>query len=577
MIDHLRQEEFLKRYRRISQARVQEVELTVNKSNKRHVVYVMTHVNICGGVKIIFEHANRLIEEGWRVTIVAHFVKPTWYAIKADYIQVPFGLELAQGIPPCNIIVATYWDHIQACIETGLAPVVYFEQGDEHLFHPERLDPDVRNFVEIQLSLPAFIMTVSQQAAFFLKEFYSREAVVIPNAINHDVFNPVGELVNSPIGPYILMLGSDTIPFKRIDLIVRTVKRIKGKIPSIKLYWITPGPPKEEIKKDIDQIYINPSQELIAKLYRNAVMFISASEFESFSLPVLEAMACGCPVISANNNGVREYGIDGENILLFTINLEEHLFEKILFLLNNKEEQLRLVNNGLKTALTYNWKGTIFRLNKYFDELLEYKPVKRSSLDEWSIVVNPNEFKDVADYEKFIGALENVVDNNVNIPVIYDWIEEHPIARWETAAIRKKATLPMDKPIQINAPYNGGKELSDNIPLYQGISDAIKKDYSSALDNFIKAFSNTEEEWKVVCSKWIVICLIELERDEEAARVIKNTLDLYPNCVDIYYLSYVLNQLHGRNNNSVLELLKLAGDGFDQPEFFYELGSKIEP
>src|SRR5690606_16234504 len=145
------------------------------KEEPLHIVYVMTHVGICGGVKIIFEHANRLKRLGAKVTIVTHFVKPTWYPIEAEYIQVPFDLELAKGIPDCDVIVATYWDHIQPCIETGIAPVVYFEQGDFHLFDYENMNLILKHFIHKQFKIPPFIYTVSQQAAEFIQNIYERE------------------------------------------------------------------------------------------------------------------------------------------------------------------------------------------------------------------------------------------------------------------------------------------------------------------------------------------------------------------------------------------------------------------
>lgn len=84
------------------------------------------------------------------MTIVAHYVKPAWFPIEADYIQVPFDLELTKGIPDCDLIVATYWDHIQPCIETGIAPVVYFEQGDFHLFDYEKMNQTLKNYIQKQ-------------------------------------------------------------------------------------------------------------------------------------------------------------------------------------------------------------------------------------------------------------------------------------------------------------------------------------------------------------------------------------------------------------------------------------------
>ena len=86
------------------------------------------------------------------------------------------------------MIVATYWDHIQPCIETGIAPVVYFEQGDFHLFDYDNMNQTLKNFIEKQFQLPSFIYTVSQQAADLIEAIYGREAKVYPNAVDEHIF-----------------------------------------------------------------------------------------------------------------------------------------------------------------------------------------------------------------------------------------------------------------------------------------------------------------------------------------------------------------------------------------------------
>ena len=128
IVTTLRTIENRERSQRVRYARKQVLE-GGGRKDAIHVVYVLTHAQVCGGVKVVFEHANGLVRLGARVTVVAHFPRPDWFELAADYVRVPFQYELATGIPPCDVIVATYWDHIHACVERGIAPVVYFEQG----------------------------------------------------------------------------------------------------------------------------------------------------------------------------------------------------------------------------------------------------------------------------------------------------------------------------------------------------------------------------------------------------------------------------------------------------------------
>ena len=226
MIQDLRTKEFNKRLARLPMAKKQFLSNSVSRIEQIHVVYAMTHVGISGGVKVIFEHTNNLKKLGAKVTIVSHFQKPSWFPIETDYLQVPFDLELAKGIPNCDIIVATYWDHIQACIETGIAPVVYFEQGDFHLFDYESMNQTLKSFIQKQFQIPPFVYTVSNQASNLITKIYGREAQVFPNAVDESIFSIKGE---KEIGerPYLLMVGGESATFKGISFIIEAYEKVK--------------------------------------------------------------------------------------------------------------------------------------------------------------------------------------------------------------------------------------------------------------------------------------------------------------------------------------------------------------
>lgn len=383
MIQKLRTIEFQHRLARIFRAYKQEVARGGKEKERLHIVYVMTHVGISGGVKIIFEHANRLKQLGAKVTIVAHYMKPSWFPIEADYVQVPFGLELAKGIPDCDLIVATYWDHIQACIETGIAPVVYFEQGDFHLFDYGKMNQTLKNYIHIQYQIPPFIYTVSRPAAEVIEKLYGREAKVYPNAIDETVFNPEGPKVTGD-RPYLLMIGRESTAFKGLSYILDAYDMLKKEF-ELDLYWITPETPSEKMKQRATKCFISPSQETIASLYRGAALCVSGSTYESFSLPPLEAMACGCPVVTTDNEGVLEYAVHLENAMICRMRDPQDMAEKISELLSNPDLKERLIRNGLETAGRYNWIAIMKEILDYYSDIALYQVQPRNLLTDWDI------------------------------------------------------------------------------------------------------------------------------------------------------------------------------------------------
>lgn len=579
MIAELRGNEFKSRISRMHLAKHQLLESASKKlqNSKHKVVYVMTHVSVCGGVKVVFEHANRLRNQGWEVCIVCHFPQPEWYPILVEYRQVPFGIELAQSIPLCDVIVATHWEHIQACIETGIAPVIYFEQGAEHLFDLERLSAETQSFVKSQMELPEFIMTVSDQAALLLEEKFGRKSIVIPNSIDNEIFYEKKDIKeNMTDVRYILMMGNETFRFKGLELIVSAVQKVKEVYPDIKLYWVTPMHSSGNWESVVDCIFVSPSQEKIAALFRNATIFVSASKFESFSLPVLEAMATACPVISTKNVGVLEYGIEDENIVFTKIDDEDSLFQKIILVLNNSELRVKISKNGLVTAQKYSWKNSIMQLSDYLKFVSNHNVIPHQKIEDWDIKIDANKFLSPEEFQRFTKMLQYVAEDIIYIPVLYNWIENHPIARWEVAATRRNAGS--NKEIRLLTPYIGPAEIDVKQFMFgEGIKYVMDERYTKALDYFVIYYPHVSNAWKLSCTKWIILCLIELNRVSDALNILNEVLQVNNKSSDIYYLYYVLLSLNGNFESAtqIAEIINVIGDNVEEDEFFFNINEKL--
>jgi len=489
MIQELKLKEFNKRLKRLPLAQKQNLvrKEPVDSSENLHVVYVMSHVGVSGGVKIIFEHVKHLKKLGIQVSIVSHFEKPAWYPIEADYVQVPFDMELAKGIPNCEVIVATYWDHIQACIETGIAPVVYFEQGDFHLFEHKTMNATLKKFIQKQYELPEFIYTVSESTAQFIDEIYNREAKVIHNAIDEKIFSDQVAKYNSD-NPYLLMIGAESAKFKGIKDIIEAYEPLKDSGLRLDLYWITPEEPSEEMKNKVTKYFVQPNQGTIAQLYRGASVFVSASHYESFSLPPLEAMACGCPVVTTNNKGVLEYAVHEENALISEVKNPEHISSTLKRLLTDKPLRDKIIQNGLITARKYSWDQIMKELLRYYKGISSYKVSPNSRLDEWDIILREDMFIQKEDIQKFEKFLQYSEADLVQVPVVYDMDGFVRVARWEVVANRKQSMSTNIETCYCPVlPKNHFSILNDKA--YRAF---YKREYDEALEEFTKQVYDSE-------------------------------------------------------------------------------------
>lgn len=110
---------------------------------------------------------------------------------------------------------------------------------------------------------------------------------------------------------------------------------------------------------------IKPKSDLeIADIYNKCSIFISTSWWEGFGLPGLEAMSCGCALITSDSGGCREYAVNNKNALIFTPKLVEDLISKFTSLLENKDLIYKLSESGKKTAQEFSWEKSALQIEK---------------------------------------------------------------------------------------------------------------------------------------------------------------------------------------------------------------------
>ena len=111
----------------------------------------------------------------------------------------------------------------------------------------------------------------------------------------------------------------------------------------------------------------------LAKLYKSAICFVYPSLYEGFGLPVLEAFAAGCPVISSNTSALSE--VAGEAALLIDPEKEEELTAALLKLLTDKELCIDLAGKGLQRLRQYSWEETAYETLAIYREVKGEKAV----------------------------------------------------------------------------------------------------------------------------------------------------------------------------------------------------------
>jgi glycosyltransferase involved in cell wall biosynthesis len=98
-----------------------------------------------------------------------------------------------------------------------------------------------------------------------------------------------------------------------------------------------------------------PYEELPC-LYNLATLMVYPSLFEGFGIPLVEAMASGCPVVCSDSTSIPE--VVGSAALLFDPLSVDEMASRIFSALNDRELRQKMSSAGLKQALRYNWSET---------------------------------------------------------------------------------------------------------------------------------------------------------------------------------------------------------------------------
>jgi alpha-1,3-rhamnosyl/mannosyltransferase len=228
-------------------------------------------------------------------------------------------------------------------------------ERDPHMMG--RLDRRVfRTVVPRSARRAARVFAVSERTRRDLVELYGiaeGKIVVTPNAVD-PAFTP-----GDANGGYLLFVGA--IQERKNPLAAADAARDVG------LPLVVAGPEKDpglarELERHGADLRGYVDKEQLADLYRGAACLVLPSRFEGFGLPVLEAMACGTPVVATNDPAMREVGGDA------AVYAEPaDLADAIRKVLAEREERSRA---GLERVRHFSWDETARRAVAAYREVL---------------------------------------------------------------------------------------------------------------------------------------------------------------------------------------------------------------
>ena len=206
---------------------------------------------------------------------------------------------------------------------------------------------------------------------------------VVYLGIDHVAFRP-SFIASNFEHPYILFVGSEH-PRKNLPTLLRAFSRLKeqSSFNNLKLVKVGEAGGREADfrKQSMEAInYLNLDREVIftgvvseADLrvyYSNAECLAFPSRYEGFGLPPLEAMACGCPVITSDSSSLPE--VVGEAAIKISPGDVGGWAAALRKILTERQLKEKLIARGMKQAAKFSWEQTAEKT------LLIYKEVEEN-------------------------------------------------------------------------------------------------------------------------------------------------------------------------------------------------------
>ena len=342
-----------------------------------------------GGFKVVYEYANRLVQDGFVVYIVyaaqlfpnehsfmyrcrrwhyywhmkrtKGYLPDKWFELN-ERVKQKWVYSLKQeNIPVCDYYVATSWETAEYLMNykgIDIDNKYYFIQ------HYERWSSknEQRLIATWKSSLHKIVI------APWLKGIANNlgtSAVVVENGFDFDTFKlTIG--IRERQRERIVMLYHE-LEWKGTQDAFDALDIVKRQFPglTVNLFGVYTKP----INLPDWYVYFQmPDKDTLNRIYNEAAVYVGASHTEGWGLTVGEAMQCGCAVACTNNGGYVVLAHHEETALVSPVKDVNALAKNVIRLLRDQELRIKLAENGNRYVQQYTWKRAYNRFKNVLEE-----------------------------------------------------------------------------------------------------------------------------------------------------------------------------------------------------------------
>lgn len=239
--------------------------------------------------------------------------------------------------------------------------VASFHQPSEHL-------RELRIVEKIAKNIDAVILVSDVQRAYF-EEFLPPERVfVIPHGVDSDFFYPLEDVKQEPI---CITVGSHLRDFKTLKQAMQLVWKVN---PEVRFVAVGTRHEKknyfEGVADDRIQYLEGISDEDLRSAYQSAQVAVFPFRDATANNAILEAMACGLPIVATDVGGTCEY-IDDTTGVLCSPNDPQAFANSILGVINDSSTRIQKAKKSRERALKYHYRLIADQMCAVYSKLLD--------------------------------------------------------------------------------------------------------------------------------------------------------------------------------------------------------------
>jgi glycosyltransferase involved in cell wall biosynthesis len=216
------------------------------------------------------------------------------------------------------------------------------------------------DYEQLSLSMPFdLVLAVSNNVAATLREHLSPlglddKVVTLHNGVDLSVFHPQ----KNPIKRWDLAFLGRLETMKSVDLFPEMLARLRIDFPDLSMVITGEGSYKVKFLNELDRLGVSDlvdylgvvETKRVPELINSSRIFMYPSRREPFGLSIIEAMACGIPVVTTNVFGPSEIVTHGHDGLAVSPDSIDELVDAVQMLLSDPELRTRIGLNARKTV-----------------------------------------------------------------------------------------------------------------------------------------------------------------------------------------------------------------------------------